>query len=123
MTKFTKLVGAAAILMGSCVASGAYADASATTCGQFAMMDDAARLNYAHELLLWIADTANSEAAGAELIGQYGLGAHDEATANSDVLNGDPTGPWTHAQMKVVIEAHCIRHPAGSNIVERLKNS
>jgi hypothetical protein len=68
MTKFTKLVGAAAILMGSGVASGAYADASATTCGQFAMMDDAGRLNYAHELLLWIADTANSEAAGAELI-------------------------------------------------------
>ncbi len=123
MTKLTRLIGAAVIFAGGGAAWGAYADASAMTCGQFAQMDDAARLSYAHELLLWINDTANNEAAGAELTGRYGLGRHDESAETTDVLMGEPTGPWTHEQMKVEIEAHCIKHPADANIVERLKNS
>lgn len=123
MTRLTKLMGAAVILVGGGLASGVYADASAVTCGQFAQMTDVERLNYAHELLLWIEDTANNEAAGAELIGRYTLGPHSESTDAADVLMGESPGPWTHKEMKVEIEAHCIRHPADSNIVERLKHS
>lgn len=123
MSKFTKLLGAAAILAGGGLATGVYADASAVTCGQFAAMDDVGRLTYAHDLLLWIEDTANNEAAGAELVGRYALGPHSESTDAVDVLMGEAPGPWTHNEMKVEIEAHCIRHPADSNIVERLKHS
>jgi hypothetical protein len=123
MTKVTKLMCAAAVVVSGGMATGAYADASTMTCGQFAAMNDVARMGYAHELLLWIADTANNEAAGAGLIGRYALGAHSEAESASDDFFGDPKEPWTHMQMKIEIEAHCIKHPADANIVERLKNS
>lgn len=121
MTRFTKLAAAAAIVLGAGVATVAQADPATTTCGEFNQMDDAARLKFAHELLLWIADTANTEAAGGELIGRYASAPHNENTAESDVEMGDPTGGWTHYAMNVELEAHCHRVPDSTNIVQRLK--
>jgi hypothetical protein len=120
MTNYAKLAGVAAILLGTGFGTIAQADASAMTCGGFMQMDDPARLLYAHELLLWIGDTQNSEAAGT-LIGLYATDPHDETTPFTDVDMGEPTGGWTHYAMKITIEAHCHREPATMNIVERLK--
>ena len=92
MSKFTKLLGAAAILAGGGLATGVYADASAVTCGQFAAMDDVGRLTYAHDLLLWIEDTANNEAAGAELVGRYAPWAAQRVDRRGRRVDGRSSG-------------------------------
>lgn len=124
MTKLAKVMGAAAILVGAGLGTGAMADASAMTCGEFAKMDDAGRLQYAHELLLWISDTANFEAAGPAITGRYGAGVANSGAGMSDVLAADNEAGkgWTHQQMKIEIEAHCIKMPGDANVLQQLKD-
>ncbi len=121
MTKLAKVMGAAAILVGAGLGTGAMADVSTTTCGDFAAMDDTGRLNYAHDLLKWIADTANFEAAGPALTARYAASPIAETSTQTDVLKED-AGGWSHLQMKIEIEAHCIKMPAGTSILQQLKD-
>lgn len=121
MTKLAKVLGAAAILVGAGLGTVAMADVSTATCGDFAAMDDTGRLNYAHDLLKWIADTANFEAAGPALTGRYAASPIAETSTQTDVLKDDQGG-WSHQQMKIEIEAHCIKMPADTSILQQLKD-
>lgn len=122
MNTMKRMIGVTAILAASAgFASSAMADVSTATCGDFAAMDDTGRLNYAHDLLKWIADTANFEAAGPALTGRYAASPIAETSTQTDVLKDDQGG-WSHQQMKIEIEAHCIKMPANTSIVEQLKS-
>ena len=112
----------AATIFGAGLATTANADASAMTCGEFGMMDDAARREAGRALLVWINDTANFETAGAALTGRYDVMAEDGADMTADSLKSEPDNAWTNAEMKTEIEGHCINQPLGSNIIERLQD-
>jgi hypothetical protein len=106
---------AAALLMGAGFATTASADVSATTCGSFMTeQDDAARLVTAHELLVWIADTANFASVGS--LESYKMATDDDKADPSNTNKG-----WTDAEMVISIEAHCFHYPADTNVLERLK--
>ena len=124
MNSLMKTVAATAMLMGSGFATTASADVATTTCGDFmSMEDDAARLVTAHELLLWINDTANFASVGplesykmvAPDLGDSGTKKDDDA---SDTLLDKG---WTDAEMVISIQAHCFHQPSDMNVIERLK--
>jgi hypothetical protein len=122
MNTFKKFIGTAVLMAGTALGSAAFADASSMTCGGFGAMNDAARLAYAHELLVWINDTANFETAGPALTGRYDKMAAEGTDMEADTLSGPADDVWTHGEMKIEIESHCINMPADSNIVERLQD-
>lgn len=123
MQKMMYTLSAAAILIGTGLATAANADASSMTCGEFGMMSDADRLTAAHDTLLWINDTANFETATAALTGRYDNMATDGAETTVDSLQHDPDNAWTNDEMKIEIEGHCINMPLASKVVERLQNN
>lgn len=114
--------GATAIMIAAGLASAASADISGLTCGEFGKMDDAARLEASHQLLVWINDTANFETAGAALTGRYDKMAPEGTDMEADTLNAPADDVWTHAEMKIEIESHCINMPAESTVIGRLQS-
>lgn len=114
-------IGLPAVLFALGLSSMAVADPAGMTCGDFAKLDAAGRMTYAHELLSWINDPANEATVGPALIGKYGPMQHDEATDQTDVLEMSLDHGWTHLQMKIEIEAHCIRMPDTTNVVDILR--
>ena len=104
--------------------SGAMADGAATTCGEFAQMSTADRLNCGRELLTWNGNPANHETAGGALISKY---AQDAVQHNGDdnrmaVLQGDKGG-WTDMQLVIESEARCITEDPNVLIVDRLRSN
>lgn len=115
MNVLLKTGAAAAIVMGAGFATMASADVSTTTCGSFMMeQDDAARLETAHALLVWIADTANF--ASVASLESYQMATPEEVADPSNSNKG-----WTDAEMVISIEAHCFHQPAETTVLERLK--
>ena len=120
MNSLMKTVAATAMLMGAGFATTASADVATTTCGDFMMMeDDAARLVVAHDLLLWINDTANFASVGP--LETYKMVATGVGEAGTTTETDSTDEGWTDAEMVISIQAHCFHQPSDTNVIERLK--
>lgn len=108
MGNFSKVVGAAVIVLGSAIAASAHVDVPKLTCADFAGLAEVDELNASGDVLAWIADAANANAADG-LIAKYGT-------------NSSTNKPWRPEEMHVEIEGHCIDAPAGATVIDRLKS-
>lgn len=135
MNSMMKTLVAAAVAMGAGSGAMAQVDVPTMTCGQFmALEDDAARLEAANALLMWIADTANFEAVGP--LERYKIDpsaaanvgadtdADDDTEGDNAGTDSDKTMPndfWTNEEMATMIRARCFHQPVDANVVARLK--
>jgi hypothetical protein len=125
MRNAMKWMGASALVMSGAFGSGA-ALAQDThiltlTCGDFVAMEDGDQLAASHDLLIWINESANSDAAGAELIGRYGDVNPLELQPEEDTALELREAGWTRYLMKSDVDAHCIDQSTTSLVIDRLK--
>ena len=117
MNSLMKTVAVSAMVIGSGFATMASANVATLTCGEFmAQEDDAARLETANSLLVWIADTSNFEAVGA--LERYKMTKADETASGTSTDDG-----WTDEEIVITIKAHCFHQPSDTNVIERLKSN
>jgi hypothetical protein len=126
MNSLMKTLAATAVAMGAGSGAMAQMDVSTLTCGDFmAQEDDAARLEAAQALLMWIADTANFEAVGP--LERYkmdptAMAAGETATTPSTETDAAAAGEyWTADEMATMIKARCFHQPSDANVLARLK--
>lgn len=126
MNSLLKTFAVTVVALGAGSGAMAQVDVASLTCGAFmAQEDDAARLETAKDLLMWIADTANFEAVGPlERYKMKPIGTETDTAASAETTATDTTAAnefWTEDEMSTVIRARCFHQPADAMVLARLK--
>lgn len=119
MNSLMKTLAVSVLAMSAGSVAMAQTDVANLTCGAFmGQPDDAARLETAHAVLMWIADTANFEAVGP--LERYKMEPVQEGTSTESDTTTANTG-WTDDEMSTMIRARCFHQPEDANVITRLK--
>lgn len=121
MNSMMKTLAVSVLAMSAGSAAMAQTDIATLTCGAFMTQeDDAARLETANGLLMWIADTANFEAVGP--LERYKMvPVQETTTTETDATAANAT--WTDEEMVIMIKAKCFHQPSDANVIERMKSA
>lgn len=104
MSTIKRLVAASALLVSFAAPALADMHVPSLTCADFASFDDAAKLNAATDLMIWVNDAANATAAGS-LVNKYGT----------------PEYTGEAKDMVIEIEGHCVDAAPSDLLVTRLQ--
>lgn len=124
MNSLMKTFAVTVVALGAGSGAMAQVDVATLTCGAFmAQEDDAARLETAHSLLMWIADTANFEAVGPlERYRMQPIGTESTDTTKTTETDTTATNEfWTDDEMSTMMRARCFHQPSDTNVLARLK--